>query len=131
MSTVATVETMSADAPATSIPWLNAEMVAAEVASMQKASEETTPAEETAADQFPDDDDDGDDEDTAIPWRDVPRYTWLYVIRMRKVKVVDKVYKILTLRHRDCTTRTAWSTGLIATAIDEFLAEHPQDDTTQ
>ena len=52
-------------------------------------------------------------------------------MRTREVKVVDKVFKILTLRHRDCTTRTtAWSTGLIATAIDEFLVEHPQDDTT-
>ena len=60
------------------------------------AIEETMPTAEEeaneAANQFPDDDDD-DDEDAAIHWRDVPRYTWLCIMRTREVKVGDKAVK--------------------------------------
>ena len=110
------------------------------LASMQRAAEETMPEEtmptaeaaenEAAAttDQFPDDD---DDEEAAVHWRDVPRHTWLCITRTREVKV--NVVKILTLLHRDRTTRSAWTTGIITRAIDDYLVDHAtaRDDPTQ
>ncbi len=82
--------------------------------------------------QFPDD----DDEDETMQWRDVPRHTWLCITRTRDVTINDQVIKILTLLHRDRTTRSAWTTGIITRAIDDFLTEHAaiaaaRDDPTQ
>ena len=92
-------------------------------AAAHRAAEETMPAaNEVVADQFPDDED--EDEDAAIHWRDVPRYTWLCVTRTREVTVNDQVIKILTLLHRDRTMRSAWTTGIITRAIDDYLADH-------